>query len=283
MKKLSIWILLAVGVAACNQNGMKTTPDGLEYQFFVDKPGETVKVGEIIKYDMIVKNAKDSVLRDTRKEPAPAMSMIQTAPFKGALEEGLAMLSEGDSALFLVSADSIFEKPQKMPMPPFIEKGSKLKFIIKINKISTQEELRKEEELAQKKQIEQDDQLIKDYIAKNGLTDTQRTASGIYYIAKEKGKGEQAMVGDTVKVHYTGKLLNGRVFDSSVERKEPFEFPLGRGMVIRGWDEGITLMKVGDKGTLLIPSPLAYGTRGAGAVIPPNSVLIFDVELLGKK
>src|ERR1700761_7569256 len=181
MKKLSIWILLAVGVAACNQNGMKTTPDGLEYKFFTDKPGETAKVGEIIKYDMIVqivKNDKDSVLRDTRKEPMPAISMVQPSPFKGSLEEGLAMLSEGDSALFLVSADSLFEKPQKMPMPPFITKGSKIKFIIKINKISTQEELKKEEELAQVKQMQQDDQLIKDYIAKNGITDTQRTASG---------------------------------------------------------------------------------------------------------
>jgi len=84
-------------------------------------------------------------------------------------------------------------------------------------------------------------------------------------------------------VHYTGKLVNGKVFDSSVQRGVPFEFTLGRGMVIHGWDEGIALMKVGEKGTLVIPSALGYGARGAGAAIPPNSVLIFDVELVGTK
>jgi len=110
-----------------------------------------------------------------------------------------------------------------------------------------------------------------------------KTASGLEYVETEAGTGAQAKAGDTVRVHYTGKFLDGKVFDSSVSRGEPLEFPLGKGRVIRGWDEGIALMKVGGKATLTIPPQLAYGESGAGGVIPPNSTLIFDVELVGIK
>lgn len=107
-----------------------------------------------------------------------------------------------------------------------------------------------------------------------------KTDSGLEYKITEKGSGEQAAVGSRVKVHYTGKLEDGTQFDSSLDRGEPFAFELGAGMVIKGWDEGIALMRVGDKVTLKIPADLGYGERGAGGVIPPNATLIFDVELL---
>ncbi|MBI5962237.1 MAG: FKBP-type peptidyl-prolyl cis-trans isomerase [Chloroflexi bacterium] len=110
-----------------------------------------------------------------------------------------------------------------------------------------------------------------------------KTASGLEYVEIEAGNGAQAKAGDTVRVHYTGKFLDGKVFDSSISRGEPLEFPLGKGRVIRGWDEGIALMKVGGKATLTIPPQLAYGESGAGGVIPPNATLVFDVELVGIK
>ena len=95
------------------------------------------------------------------------------------------------------------------------------------------------------------------------------------------GAGQAPKAGDVVRVHYTGWLLNGTKFDSSVDRGEPFQFVLGRGQVIKGWDEGVAQMKVGDKIRLTIPPELGYGARGAGGVIPPNATLIFEVELLG--
>jgi peptidylprolyl isomerase len=112
--------------------------------------------------------------------------------------------------------------------------------------------------------------------------------SGLIYRDGEVGTGAEAVSGNNVSVHYTGWLQQpdgekGKKFDSSVDRGQPFEFPLGMRRVIAGWDEGVATMKVGGKRTLIIPPELGYGARGAGGVIPPNATLIFDVELLGVK
>jgi FKBP-type peptidyl-prolyl cis-trans isomerase len=111
----------------------------------------------------------------------------------------------------------------------------------------------------------------------------QTTASGLRYIDFGGGNGAAAKAGDTVSVHYTGTLENGQKFDSSRDRNQPFGFPLGAGRVIKGWDEGVAGMRVGDKRRLIIPSTLGYGSSGAGGVIPPDATLIFEVELLGIK
>lgn len=108
----------------------------------------------------------------------------------------------------------------------------------------------------------------------------EKTASGLRYQIIQKGEGKNATKGATVSVHYKGQLLDGTVFDSSYQRKQPIDFALGVGQVIAGWDEGIQLLRVGDKARFVIPSELAYGSRGAGGVIPPNAPLIFDVELM---
>jgi peptidyl-prolyl cis-trans isomerase A (cyclophilin A) len=114
--------------------------------------------------------------------------------------------------------------------------------------------------------------------------DTMKTESGLDYNELTAGTGVQAAAGKTVKVHYTGKFPDGKVFDSSIPRGEPLAFELGAGRVIKGWDEGIALMKMGGKAQLTIPPHMAYGERGAGGgVIPPTATLVFDVELVEVK
>jgi peptidylprolyl isomerase len=113
------------------------------------------------------------------------------------------------------------------------------------------------------------------------------TSTGLQIIDTKSGTGASPKTGQTVTVHYTGWLYEngarGKKFDSSVDRNEPFEFPIGQGRVIAGWDQGVGTMKIGGKRTLIIPPALGYGARGAGGAIPPNATLIFDVELLGVK
>jgi FKBP-type peptidyl-prolyl cis-trans isomerase FkpA len=114
-------------------------------------------------------------------------------------------------------------------------------------------------------------------MAENEIT----TKSGLKYTELAVGTGAAAVSGKTVTVHYTGTFPDGKKFDSSVDRNEPFMFVLGEGQVIKGWDEGVAGMKIGGKRKLVLPSELAYGKRGAGSVIPPDAVLHFTVELLG--
>jgi len=111
----------------------------------------------------------------------------------------------------------------------------------------------------------------------------EKTNSGLRYKILQKGNGKQAVKGDLVSVHYKGQLLDGTVFDSSYKRNQPLDFNIGLGQVIAGWDEGIQLLKVGDKARFVIPSELAYGSSGAGGDIPPDAILIFDVELMNVK
>ncbi|PJG83223.1 FKBP-type peptidyl-prolyl cis-trans isomerase [Caviibacterium pharyngocola] len=121
----------------------------------------------------------------------------------------------------------------------------------------------------------ENDKLTADFMKKDGV---KKTASGLLYRIEKAGEGAAIKESDTVKVHYTGKLANGTVFDSSVERGQPAEFKLNQ--VIKGWTEGLQLVKKGGKIELVIPAELAYGEQGAGSMIPPNSTLYFDVEVL---
>jgi FKBP-type peptidyl-prolyl cis-trans isomerase FkpA len=282
-KIVLLLLLLPLGyMVTAQQKGFKVSPNGLQYKFYKDKEGPNLKEGDIVKLNFAMKTEKDSLLRSTFGDANPVEMPLQKGAFKGSLEEGLSMMSPGDSAIFLVNADSLFAKMFNAPLPPFIRKGSYISFLIKVISKMTAEEKKAEDAKTAAESVGKEDKLIVDYMAKNNLKGI-KTPSGMYYVQTKAGNGVKAEKGKTVSVHYTGTLLNGTKFDSSVDRGQPFEFGLGAGQVIAGWDEGLALMSIGEKGILLIPSRLGYGPRGAGGSIPPNATLVFEVELLGVK
>lgn len=260
--------------------GFTRTNRGLYYKIVNDKKMPKGKLGDIIKMNLVYSTQKDSVLFSTYQEnQGPVQFTISAPTFNGDPMEGFAFLGEGDSAQFLMPVDSTYKNQE---LPPFAKSGEFIKISVNVLSIMTKEDFEKKRAEEMKMESQKDAPVIEEYLAKNGLH-AQKTPSGLYYIIEKQGDGTKAEPGKMVTVNYTGKLLDGKVFDSSLNPgRTPFEFKLGAGQVIKGWDEGIALFNVGGKGTLIIPSAMGYGSRGQGP-IPANSVLLFDIELLGVK
>jgi FKBP-type peptidyl-prolyl cis-trans isomerase FkpA len=268
--------LMGLAMISCKK-GFKTTDSGLQYMIYTSNEGPKAKEKDFLTVHITYRTESDSVLFDTRKTK-PITFPMAAASFKGALEEGLAMLSAGDSATFLISADSLFEKTFHAPIPEYVKKGSKIKFDVKLFKIQSSEERQKEKSVEAEKYKVQESAELENYLKENNIS-VKPTPNGLYYISEVEGKGPLADSGKTVVVEYVGKFLDGKVFDESAKAGKPFEFVLGTGSVISGWDEGISMMRAGGKAKLVIPSTLAYGGRGVGDIIPPFAPLTFDVEL----
>jgi FKBP-type peptidyl-prolyl cis-trans isomerase len=257
----------------------KSKTTGLSYVMHKSNKGPKLKLEDVVTLNLKYSTSKDSLVFDSWKMGKPIQLKIAKASFKGDLMDGLTLLTVGDSASFLINADSLFTKTFGAPRPAFIDSSSFLSFTVKVISTTTDAALKAEELKAEKENAMKENEVIAKYIADKQITPS-KSSSGLMYIITEPGSGEQAQAGKTVKVHYTGRLLDGTKFDSSLDRNDPIEFKLGQGMVIKGWDEGIALLKVGGKALLIIPSNLAYGSRGAGGVIPPFSPLTFEVELV---
>jgi len=284
VKSTSLAILLAGLVfVGCDRYKTNVTESGLKYQIHEhNDEGRQVQVGDVVTFHLVLKNSEDSVLNDTYRSQVPIRMMYQKPEFEGSFEEGLGMLSVGDSATFYVNADSMFAK-MGQPLPPIIKPGSDLMFRVRLINAQTPEEFQADRAKQVEAQKSVDEEVIKKYLADSNLTEKAiRSESGLYYIVTSPGNGQKPAAGDRIKVHYKGSLLDGTVFDGSQlagRDGSPFEFNVGVGMVIPGWDEGLKGMSKGEKGILIIPSALAYGPDGSGP-IPPNSVLRFDLEML---
>jgi FKBP-type peptidyl-prolyl cis-trans isomerase len=278
------------GFASCKNDSYKKTKDGLEYRIIKDAKGDKKPaVGDVVAMHVIIRykdDKTDTTLFESRKmmNNQPVELQLTPSPFKGDWMDGIMMMTAGDSASFRVAIDSL-RKSAGGELPPFMKNGQKLEYTVVLASVKTQAQVMEEQQASSGKQKEVDNKLIQDYLSQNSIV-AQKTASGLYYVIEKEGSGSTPTQGQKVSVNYTGRTLDGTPFDSNVDPKfqhtEPFEFELGRGMVIPGWDEGVALLKKGTKAKLFVPSPLAYGPQGTGP-IPPNAVLMFDVELLDIK
>jgi len=295
MKKSLLLFLAGSGLflISCKESkfkGYEQTENGLYYRFFVKNdttPQPQVGDGIAIQY-IIKKQSNDSTIVNSkqvsRDGSGVTRSLLPSPTFKGSIEDGILLMHKGDSAAFIISADSFFLKTNRMnELPPYVRPGEYLSVYIKLVDIKSRKELeenqrKQEEELARLK--EEEPKKLDAYIAKNKIT-VKPTNSGLYYIELKKGKGEKITPNSVVKVHYRGELIDGTVFDSS-EGKEPIEVIVGIGEVMPGWDEALQMMQKGTKAKIILPSSIAYGKQAVGS-IPPYSTLIFTLEVIDVK
>jgi len=306
MKKHGIYFaiaLAAAGITSCNQGGeVVTTASGLTYNV-LEAGSDEIPAGDMILVSFVAKDANDSVWMDSRPDgmPRPARKVDSISVLnQGGLEEVLFHMKKGDSISCQVPVEKVFGN---RPLPAGVEKGSLLTVGLKIEDamneeqfgVYRQEMMAKQREMEAKKgegQLAIDIELIDTYLTENNI-EAQKTESGLRYVITQEGQGENVQSGQKIKANYSGHVLNGAFFDSSVEEVArengkyqegrtygPFETAIGQGQVIRGWDEAFQLMNQGSKATLYIPSGLAYGPRARSEEIPANAILIFDVELV---
>lgn len=289
--------MLMLGImSACTEKspypGYQKSATGLYYQFFnQNKDAAQPQVGDLMDLAICC-----TVNDTTFIVPNTVNTLPLEAPlFAGDFYEGMAMMHKGDSASFIVNIDSTFIKWfHQTSLPAEFNSTDVMRFEVRLDDFYPESEYAPRLAAKIKKDIDARIEKMKadhpeetataaqqltEYLAKNKVT-VDPTPSGLYYVQTLEGNGEKPEVGMMAQVHYTGKLLDGTVFDSSIERGEPISFPLGVGQVIPGWDEGIMMMSKGEKGVLYIPYYLAYGDRQAGDKITPFSNLMFEVELV---
>jgi FKBP-type peptidyl-prolyl cis-trans isomerase len=269
------------------QNNIKVTPSstGIYYMETRKGTGKSPEKDQYVSAHFTVYLLGNSEKLFSTLDRGEPVDFKFGSPFENAgFQEVIGMMKEGGKANAIVpSAMAFGERGAGDIVPPF----SSLYYEVELVDILSQQEFdKKQADIAAKKQAEtarlakEEDALIQKYIKDNNIVPTTVLPNGLIYVETLKGTGDSPLDGKKVKVHYTGKLLDGTMFDTSLDDNQPLEFAVGRRAVIEGWDAGIPLMKAGGKATLIIPSKLGYKERGSGNVIPPNATLVFDVELV---
>ncbi len=299
--KMLIGLMLVLCVA-CDKSE-RETPSGLKYKLVKEGKGVPAKAGEVLVFNFIFKDSKDSVWRNTYEgEFPPYIIMPDTAGSKqeDGMTQMLRALKPGDSAIVNIHIKEFFKKIVRQPMPPQFDSTLTFTYQIKAEKITSRDsfevEMRNLETAKRKEQWAKDSVAIENYLAKSNIK-AQRTESGVWYVITQPGKGANGQPGQFASVNYTGYTLEGKYFDTSVkdmavktglynaEREKympyaPYEVTIDRSSVIKGWHEALKVLNKGAKATIFVPSALAYGPQRRSEVIKENEVLAFDLEVV---
>jgi FKBP-type peptidyl-prolyl cis-trans isomerase len=261
------------------------------------------KPQEVVVFNYLFKDSKDSVWTDTFKEEFPAAIMIADSsaiPTENGLVQMLRLVSKGDSVQLSMSAKEFFVDMLKGPLPAGVDSTLGLNYYFKINAIMSRDSFMAYQtqwmEKRAKVQLEKDITAIDEYLASKNIT-AQKTESGLRYVITQPGKGENGKSGQTAKVNYAGYMLTGEYFDSNIksvaeekgfynparEPYGPYEVIIDQSSVIQGWHDALKQMNAGMKATFYIPSTLGYGPQQRSEVIKANSILVFDMEVVELK
>lgn len=267
------------------ENVFLKTANGIEYKIVkASKSKRTPNVGDVMYMNMSYRTERTDSLLFASSDLGEEFRMRLAAPSdKGCIEEALMLLHEGDSAVIKVDAIKFFVKSQgKASIPAFIKKGDRLVFNVKMKKIVSGLDYANANKDMYQKRIDEENSLINRFLI-NMNYPLKKTDSGLHILTINKGAGKKPSVGSSVKIDYTAAFIDGSVFDSTLERSEPFSFVTGKKEVIVGLEEAVMNMQVGDHCLVIIPFRLAYGDQKYGNVIPPFSTLVFEIELLDAK
>lgn len=253
---------------------------GFDYKILpTSKKDNKIKINDVVELDLKYLSQSDSLIFNTKQNIGKFRIKVESQEEGGLFQTAICMMHVGDSAVFLIPANDFYKKTIKTEIPTFIKENEVLKIELKVKKIVSDKELKKEyEQFIVKKEIEEE-LLLQDYL-KNENINVKPTKSGLYIVFLKKGKGKKTKIGDIAKIHYKGSLINGKILASSINKGEPYKFKVGEGSVIKAWDEALLNMRVGDKVKIIVPSKLAYGEDGYKNKIPPFATLIFEIKLL---
>ncbi|MBI9066160.1 MAG: FKBP-type peptidyl-prolyl cis-trans isomerase [Salinivirgaceae bacterium] len=254
----------------------KIDDSGLSFKFIIENTDNQKPIeGDVLSIKFKYTDASGNVIEES--------DLFRTQLKKpshegGSIEDALAMMHKGDSAIFLIKAKSYYTKSRKESLPERFNSDAMLTFYIKLVDIKSYEDFKTERQTHYISGEKYEERMLNEFLEKTNIT-IEPTTSGMYVLELRKGTGKKPEPGKKVSVHYMGYFIDGNIFDSSYEREKPYIFRYGLGEVIQGWDEGLSYMNVGGKYKLVIPSHLAYGGVQNGP-IPPYTTLIFEIELL---
>lgn len=265
---------------AC-KNSEKETPNGLKFKVVEAGDGVLPKAQDILVFDYLMKDSKDSVWGNTHEEGIPSAIMISDSAAissENGMVQMFRMLSKGDSVSVQMPVSKFFQDIAGGPVPPGVDSTLKIAYYIQVKDIMKMEQFKEFQSKLMEKRVSRqetkDAAIINKYLTDNKIT-AQEDTSGIRYVIHHTASGKKPTAENCVEVKYTGKFLkDGKVFDQN----DKIAFPLNG--VIPGWRIGIPMLGIGDSATFYIPSGLAYGPQGYPGAIPPDAILIFDVKLL---
>jgi len=287
MARIKVFFFLFVSVfilfSCKNENNYKKDPNGFRYKIITkNHEGTAVNKGNILTLKLKYFTQSDSLLFNSENLSSKFRVQVSDAGEDGMMQDALKKLNTGDSASFIIPAENFYRKTKRDSIPSFIFPDENLRFEVKIVDIVSEHQLNKEYKQYMLKKEAEEKQILKEYITVENITQ-KPTVSGIYIIKLKTGKGNKAEMGKKITINFTGTFINGKVFDSSIDKGKPVTFILGDEHVIPAWNEAIRNMKVGDKIKLIAPSETAYGQEGLQNYVPPFSTLIYEIKLLNVK